>query len=374
MAMRNLYQILEIPQDADQATIRKSFKKLARKYHPDLNKKSDAEGRFKEVNAAYEVLGDETRRNHYDTFGEASLKPGFNAENARGWRHGSGGFDPGGFGGFSGFDGGGINIDDLLNSFGGRSFNRGQRRPQAQPVVTRGADMEQTLRCSLNDLISAEKKVVTIRRPAACTGCAGVGGTGRQQCPVCAGSGKTTIGTLNYPCAGCSGSGNRFQDECATCEGTGRVMNEGRLKIKLPAGVANGQTIRIRGKGADGKEGGKPGDLLLCVAIDQHPWFERDGANLRLDVPLTIHEAMAGTTVEVPTLSGRLRVKVPPGTMSGQQIRIKNKGLPKKSGKSGSLFLVLQPSPPKTDDAEALSLAQSMDEFYIEAPRGHWKE
>jgi molecular chaperone DnaJ len=370
--VRNLYDILGIPKEADQATIRKAFKKQARKYHPDLNKDRGADERFKGVNAAYEVLGDESRRNLYDTFGEASLKQGFNPDAARQWRQAQGG-GGGGFGGFSGFGGGGgIDIDELLNAFGGRPFSRGQRQTRTRSPVQRGADIEQTLSCTLDDLISGEKKVVAIRRPSACGDCAGQGGTGRQRCPVCSGSGKTTVGPLTYPCVACSGSGSRFQDECATCEATGRTMSDERLKVKVPAGVRDGQTVRIRGKGAEGQHGGKPGDLLLAVAIDAHPWFERREDNLRLTVPLTIHEAMAGASVEVPTLTGRIRVKVPPGSVAGQQMRIKERGLPKKNGKRGSMYLVLQPATPDVASEEALRVAEELDAFYTDNPRSSW--
>ena len=372
--MRDLYRILGIGRDADQATIRKAFKKLARKYHPDLNKDPKAADRFKEINTAYEVLGDEARRNAYDTFGEASLKPGFDSRQARQWREAAGGFGGGGFGG-GGFGGGGfgggmggLDIDELLKNFGGRSR---QQAPRPRPP-SKGADIEQILRCTLEQLVAGEGLVVTVRRPASCGTCRGSGGTGRERCGACSGSGSKKIGPVTFPCVACSGAGHRFQEECSPCEGTGRAMKEENLKVRLPPGVQDGQTIRLKGKGAEGKKQALPGDLLLAVQIQRHSLYERDGSSLRLSVPLTIHEAMAGAQLKVPTLHGAIKVKIPAEATAGQQMRIKGRGLPLKGGKMGDLYLVLQPTPPPSDK-KALKLAKSLDSFYAAELREDWE-
>jgi len=364
--VKDLYKLLGIGRDADQATIRKAFKKLARKYHPDLNKDKGAADRFKEINTAYEVLGDEQRRNAYDTFGEASLKPGFDPGRARQWREAAGGFG-GGFGGGGGL--GGIDIEEILKNFGSRQRTSSAR---PRPAPTRGADIEQPLRCTLEQLVAGDGMTVTIRRPAACDTCSGKGGEGRQRCGACSGTGAKKIGPVTFPCVACSGAGHRFKDECDTCEGTGRTMKEEHLKVRVPAGVQDGQTIRLRGKGAEGKKRGTAGDLLLAVHIQRHKWFERDGADLRLCVPLTVHEAMGGTQIKVPTLHGTIKVKIPENTTSGQQMRIKNRGLPKKGGKRGDLYLVLQPSPPESSP-QSLKLAEAMESLYPGDVRADWE-
>ena len=371
--MRDLYTILGIAKDADQATIRKAYKKLARKYHPDLNKDAGADERFKEVNTAYEVLSDEQRRNLYDTFGAESLKQGFNADAARQWRQatGGGGFGGGGFGG-GGF-GGGMNIDDLLNAFGGRFSGGSGPRPHARPPPPqKAADIEQTLTCTIEDLLSREKKLVSVRRPSACSDCGGRGGTGKHTCPACAGTGRTKVGTVHFPCVACSGAGHRFSMECETCEGTGRTMSEERFKVSIPPGLMDGQTIRLRGKGAHGQNGNPPGDLLLNLHVERHPIYERDGAHLRLHVPLSICEALEGTKIKVPTPDGAIRVTIPPNAQSGTTMRIKGRGLPKDKTSRGDLYLVMQPQPPNTSEEEAITLAKQLDKFYTADLRADW--
>ena len=371
--MRDLYTILGIERDADQATIRKAYKKLARKYHPDLNKDSGADDRFKEVNTAYEILSNEQRRNQYDTFGEDSLRQGFNPDAARQWRQaaGRGGFGGGDFGG-GGF-GGGMNIDDLLNAFGGRFGGGGPRPSSAPQAPQKAADIEQVLCCTIEDLLSGDKQLVEVRRPSTCSDCGGRGGAGKHDCPACAGTGRTKVGTVHFPCVACSGAGHRFQMECETCVGTGRTMNEERFKVAIPPGLADGQTIRLRGKGAHGQNGQPPGDLLLNILIEDHPLYQRDGTNLKLRVPLTISEAMFGTKIKVPTPDGDIRVTIPAGTTPGSSMRIRGRGLPKDKSTRGDLHLVMAPEPPVTDAAEAEAIAAALDQFYASPLRSEWE-
>ncbi len=370
--MRDLYSILGISKDADQASIRKAYKQLARKYHPDLNKDAGADDRFKEVTTAYEVLSDEQRRSLYDTFGAESLKQGFNPDAARQWRQatGGGGFGGGGFGG-GGF-GGGVNIDDLLNAFGGR-FNGGRGRGPGRPPPPppKGADVEQALNCTIEDALGDEPIVVEVRRPSPCGDCGGRGGSGKHSCPACAGTGRTKVGEVHFPCVACSGAGHRFQAECSTCEGTGRTMNEERLKVRLPPGVTQGQTIRLRGKGGTGVNGAPPGDLLLSVQFEAHDQYEHDGANLRLIVPLTILEAIEGGKIKVPTPDGPIRVNIPAGTESGTVMRIKGRGLPRSKDQRGDLHLVMQVVPPQANE-DVLEHARALEELYPAHPRSDW--
>lgn len=365
--MRDLYEVLGVPKDADQASIRKSFKKLAREFHPDLNKDPKAADRFKEVSAAYEVLGDEGKRSLYDEFGEVSLKPGFDADQARRYKSQfrGGPSGPGGFGGF----GGGVDIEEILGSFFGGGGPRGPSGGfgggRAGPAA--GADIESNLRISLLDVIKGRTETITVRRPGRCGTCNGEGGTGKATCMRCGGMGHTRMGpgfgNFQVPCDDCGGSGTTFAQECVRCAGTGRTMTTENLKVHIPPGVAEGQVIRLRGKGGEGQRGGPAGDLLLAVEIAPHPLLERDGSDLILEVPLTIAEAMRGGRIEVPTPDGPVRVNVPAGATSGQRLRLRGKGVPTAGGR-GDLYLVLRPTPPARKDAEAIKLAEALDPLY----------
>ena len=365
--MRNLYDVLGVPRDADQASIRKAFKKLARENHPDLNKDDPKKAdRFKEVSAAYEVLGDEEKRGLYDEFGEMSLQPGFDADKARQWQGMGGGFGGGGFGG-GGFGGGGVSMEDLFGSlFGGGMGGRARSRGPG-----RGRHIQADLRVSIPDLVQGRAQTIEFRRPASCEACDGQGGTGRKTCPGCGGQGHRMIGRgMALPCEQCGGDGFVFEDECGVCGTTGRTMKHERLKVRVPEGAGDGQTIRLRGKGGAGQRGGPAGDLLLTVRVAEHPRLVQRGHDLELEVPLTISEAILGARIPVPTPDGTtLKVTVPAGTASGQRLRLKGKGLPKAKGLRGDLYLVLRPTPPSSDDPKLEELARELDGFYTEDVR-----
>jgi molecular chaperone DnaJ len=362
--MRNLYEVLGVGKTADQAEIKKAYKKLARQYHPDLNKDPKAAERFKEVSAAYEVLEDESKRAAYDEFGEASLSSGFNADQARAWKSRSGQPFPGGFGG--GGMGGGFDVDDLFGSLFGA-----QQRAQRRPSRSRGADIEATLQIDFLDAVRGTETLVQVRRPAKCDVCHGEGGTGRKQCPTCNGSGRVQFEQLGMsgvvPCDDCGGTGSVYEAECSNCAGTGRVMAEERLKVKIPAGVEANQVIRLRGKGGEGRNGGPPGDLLLTIAVRPHPFLRRDGLDLEMDVPITFAEALEGGPIEVPTAAGgTVRVNVPKGARNGQKLRLKGKGV----RDEGDLYLVLRPTTPKSNGApEAQAIAEQLKSLYDEDVR-----
>lgn len=376
--MRDLYEALGVARDADQAEIRKSFKKLARQYHPDLNQDPKAAERFKEVSAAYEVLGDESRRALYDEFGETSLRPGFDADQARAFKA-RGGF--GGFGGFAsgagGNFGGGrtVTFEDLFGDLfgqgrgggggfgGGPGFSSSARRGPA-----RGTDLEGTLKLSLLDVVHGTSAPFAFRRPGHCEVCSGEGGTGKQTCTRCGGLGRIRMGGGSFgdamlPCDACGASGSTFASECAACAGTGRATRDEHLKVRVPPGVEEGQVIRLRGKGGEGQKGGPAGDLLLTVHIERHPFLEREGADLVMEVPISIAEAVKGGRIEVPTPDGPVRVNLPAGAASGQRLRLRGKGVPTSGGR-GDLYLLLRPTPPKGDDPELLKLAEGLDAFY----------
>ena len=366
--MRDLYSVLGVDRRADQAEIRKAFKKLARQFHPDLNKEPAAADRFKEVTAAYEVLGDEERRPLYDEFGEVSLKPGFDANRAKQFRRGGGG-GMGGFGrggrpdmdfGWGGpGGGGGVEFDDVLGSL----FGGGARRARG-PQPAKGPDVETTLRLDLIEVLRGHSVTVTIRRPTSCAPCGGAGGTGKVACARCGSTGRIAYGNgLQIPCDVCGGPGFTFSAECPVCAGTGRTMSEEHLKVRIPAAIEDGAVMRLRGKGGEGRLGGPAGDLLLTIDVDEHAFLRREGQDLFMDVPLTVREAVEGGFIEVPTLDGKVRVKVPAGVGSGRRLRVRGKGVGE-GAERGDLFLELRPTVPTRTDPEAVRIAALLDTYY----------
>jgi len=307
--MRNLYDVLGVKKTDDAATIKKSFKQLAKKYHPDVSKEPKAEERFKEINAAYAVVGDDKRRADYDEFGEASLQQGFNADQARAYSRMGGGMPPG-------YGGGAVDIDDLLGSLFGQGAFRGSAFQGFDPSGGRrarrprkGRDLRASITLDLLDAIRGGEVPISV----------GGGGDSR------------------------------------------------RLNVKTPAGVKDGQTIRLRGQGEPGPSGA--GDILLEIKVREHPRLSRDGDNLVMDVPITFAESLLGGAVTVPTPWGDVKVKVPAGASSGARLRLKGKGVKTKGG-AGDLYLVLRPTPPSEvppEDAEAL--AESLAALYSDDVR-----
>ncbi len=373
--MKNPYETLGVARDADQAAIRKAFKALARKYHPDVNKDPAAEPRFKEISAAYDVLGDEQKRAQFDEFGEASLGSGFDADKARAWRNMGGDFGGGGRSNGSARRGG-VSFEDFFGgsgfgAFGG--FGGGGPAGRGGAVARgRGADIEGRVRVSFLDAVRGGQVGITIRRPAACATCKGEGGTGRTACKACAGSGRRNLRQMGMTalvmCDECGGEGATYAEECATCGGTGRIQDARNLSVTVPAGVESGQVIRLRGQGGEGRQGGPAGDLLLSITVDEHPLLRREGRDLEMDLPVRLAEAVGGATVEVPTPTGRLRVKVPPGSANGQRLRLTGRGV-QQPGSPGDLYLVLRPVMPPSTDADAVELARRLDALTEADPR-----
>jgi molecular chaperone DnaJ len=367
--MRNLYEVLSVAKDADQATIRKAFRKLARQHHPDVSKDPGAERRFKEINAAYQVLSDEERRSQYDEFGEASLQTGFDAKQARSWKSASRNM-PGGmpFPGFtSGGDEGGVDLEDLLSGlFSGQGRWSSTRR---STTPRRGAELEASATIDFLTAVRGGEILLGLRRPGPCKACGGEGGTGRHTCAACQGSGQILQNRMGLRaavlCEECAGSGEVFTQECPVCAGSGRTQENRRIRVHVPAGVGDGSTIRLRGQGGEGGPGGVPGDLLVTVAVEPHAFLRRNGQDLEMDLPLTVGEATAGASVTVPTPEGELKVRIPPGSGTGTRMRLKNRGVPSIDGRpGGDLYLVLRPTVPSEPSEEAVRLAKEMDQHY----------
>jgi molecular chaperone DnaJ len=367
--MKDLYSVLGVSKDADQAHIKKAFKTLARKFHPDVNKDPGASDRFKEITAAYEVLGDEQKRGLYDEFGEASLRAGFDADQARAYRNMGGGFPPPGAGGggpgagfpFPGGPGGGFGFEDLFSGL----FTRGGAG--ARPTAARaagGADVEGHVEISLLDAVRGAEIPLQVRRPGPCPTCHGEGGTGRRTCAACGGTGRRAVRQFGLnalvQCEECAGAGVTYAEECPTCGGTGRVRELVTLNVRIPPGVESGQTLRLRGQGGEGRGGGPAGDLLLTVRVKEHPLLRRKGKDLEMDLPVRLAEAIGGASVEVPTPTGRVRVKVPPGSNNGLRLRVAGRGVQDRTA-PGDLFLVLRPVLPNIHDPETVALAAQLD-------------
>ncbi len=363
MAAKDLYAVLGVARTATADEIRKAYRKLARRHHPDVNPgNQQAEERFKEISHAYEVLSDPEKRKLYDQFGMEGLQAGFDAGQAgtfrRGTRRRQPGaeefFSQGGFGQYSSFD------DLFADALGGA------RRSVRQS----GEDAEASVEISLLDAIRGVSTQLSIKRPEACHTCGGSGNDPSSQtaCPECKGQGQVQMGrgpiAFARTCPRCSGSGQIGTRSCTACNGRGETSHHERLTVHIPPGVDTGSRVRVAGKGTAG-HGGPPGDLYIVVHVRPHPLLERRGKDLYLDVPVTIGEAALGATITVPTPDGDVRVKVPPGSQSGKQLRIRGHGVPAlKSGERGDLFIRVMVQVPVDASEKVRDSIQALEAAY----------
>jgi molecular chaperone DnaJ len=320
MAARpDYYKTLGVAKGATQDEIKKAYRKLARRYHPDRNEgDKDAEERFKAVQEAYDVLGDAEKRKQYDrgTGPFAAGGPGF------------GGFDPGSFAGGFG---------DILSDLFGRAGGAGGRaRPQGQP----GRDLETEVRISFEQSLEGAQVPLAVPTSAPCPTCRGTGarpGTSPTVCPQCQGRGVEAssqgLFSISQPCSRCGGSGTVIEDPCPTCQGTGSRATVKKYRVTIPPGVRDGSRVRLAGKGEPGRGGGPPGDLYVVTRVPESPVFKRKGDHVEVEVPLTIPEAIRGATIDVPTLNGVKKLRVPAGTRHGTLQRLRGEGPPKLGGK-----------------------------------------
>ncbi len=369
---KDYYKVLGVADNADHKEIAKAYRKLAKQYHPDANPGS--EERFKEISAAYEVLGDEAKRKEYDEVRRVGAAGNPFA--------GMAGGRPGAAGGF----GANFKVDDLGdllgNIFGrsGRTARGGPgvggagTRPGGGPsMAARGADLETSLHLSFLDAVNGLTTTVNVTSEVTCRTCHGNGsapGTAPTVCPVCGGRGVINdnqgLFSFSQPCQTCSGSGFKIEHPCTTCHGTGVEYASRQVKVRIPAGVEDGQRIRVKGRGGAGRNGGPAGNLLVVVRVDAHPVFGRRGRDLTVSAPVTFPEAALGTTISVPTLDKPVKLKVPAGTRSGRTFRVRGRGVPAGGSRpAGDLLVtvdVVVPShlTPEEKDAVA-SLAGLMD-------------
>ena len=321
---RDYYEVLGVEKNAYDGEIKKAYRKLAMKYHPDQNPGDHtAEEKFKEINEAYEVLSDADKRARYDQFGFAGVDPNYGA--------GTGGGFNGGFGGFDGFDLGSIFGD----FFGGGASSGGQRRSGP----TRGQNLGVEIEVTFEEAAFGCEKEISYGRVEPCSTCSGSGckpGTQPETCSRCGGRGTIrtqqnfmgmTMQSEN-PCPTCGGKGKLIKEPCTVCKGKGKVRRNKTVKVNVPAGIDNGQSFRLRGEGNCGSNGGPSGDVLVTVTVKPHALFERDGANVLCEMPITFTQAALGAEIEVPTLDGKVRYNIPEGTQTGTTFRLKGKGIP----------------------------------------------
>ncbi|MEV7614857.1 molecular chaperone DnaJ [Streptomyces sp. NPDC089799] len=366
---KDYYKVLGVPKDATEAEIKKAYRKLAREFHPDANKgDSAAEERFKEISEANDVLGDPKKRKEYDEaralFGNGGFRPGPGAGGQFNFDLGDlfGGAQGGGTGG--GFGGG---IGDM---FGGL-FNRGGPGPGARTQPRRGQDIESEVTLSFTEAVDGATVPLRMSSQAPCKACSGTGdknGTPRV-CPTCVGTGQVSRGSgggfsLTDPCADCKGRGLIAETPCEVCNGSGRARSSRTMQVRIPAGVTDGQKIRLRGKGAPGERGGPAGDLYVVVHVDAHPVFGRKDDNLTVTVPVSFAEATLGGEIRVPTLGGPpVTLKLPQGTPNGRTMRARGKGAVRKDGTRGDLLVTVEVTVP----AELSDKAREALETYRDA-------
>ncbi|ARK29313.1 molecular chaperone DnaJ [Halalkalibacter krulwichiae] len=315
MSKRDYYEVLGVDQNASVDEVKKAYRKLARKYHPDVNKEADATDKFKEVKEAYDTLSDPQKKAHYDQFGHTDPNQGF--------------------GGAGDFGGGFGDIFDMFFGGGGR------RNPNAP---RQGADLQYTMTLEFKEAVFGKDTEIEIPREETCNTCTGSGakpGTKPETCSHCGGAGQLNV-EQNTPfgrvvnrrvCHHCDGTGKFIKNKCTTCGGKGKVRKRKKISVKVPAGIDHGQQLRVSGQGEAGVNGGPPGDLYVVFNVKTHEFFDRDGDDIYCEMPLTFAQVALGDEIEVPTLSGKVKLKIPAGTQTGTNFRLRGKGVPNVHGR-----------------------------------------
>jgi molecular chaperone DnaJ len=379
MAKEDFYKILGVKRDAKPEEIKKAYRRLARKYHPDVNPgDKSAEERFKQMSEAFDVLSDPKKRTVYDRFGEysdnlanAAARGAGPSTYTRGTPFDFSGFD---FGGATTADSGGSSSfrDIFADLFSGGKAEREPPRPQPQ----RGAEIEMPLSLSFEEAITGLTTNITVNRSEQCSRCHGAGDTGGSvsQCPTCKGTGQVQKagGRLRFTqeCPDCAGTGKR-RPPCSLCKGKGVLPRTETVKVRIPAGVDTGSRVRIPGKGQGGRLGAPPGDLFIITNVGRHQYFTRKGDNIYVTVPITVPEAALGAKIEVPTVTGKAQLRIPPGTQSGQKFRLRRRGAPslRDPNVHGDQFVEAQVVLPKVISEETKELLRKFGQMNTENPR-----
>lgn len=362
---RDYYEVLGVSKGASDDEIKKAYRKLAKKYHPDMNPgDKEAEAKFKEVNEAYSILSDKEKRARYDQFGHAGVDPNY----------GAGG--PGG--GFGGFDMGDIDLGDIFGSFFGGGFGGfgggGQRRNGPQ----KGESLRANLTITFEEAAFGCEKEINLNRTEECDACHGSGcepGTTAETCPDCRGTGVVRVQqrtggfafSSTAPCSRCRGTGKIIHSPCKSCGGSGSVKKSKRITVTIPAGIDDGQAISLRGQGNAGKNGGPAGDLIVGVRVKPHPQFRRDGTTVLYEQPVSFFQAAMGAELEIPTIDGKVKYTLPAGTQPGTTFRLRGKGIPELRGRGrGDQYVTVRvqvPTSLNSEQKEALrAFAQTMGE------------
>ena len=356
MNKKDYYEVLGVSKDATDDEIKSAFRKLAKQYHPDISKEANAEEKFKEVQEAYEVLGDENKRKQYDQFGHAAF------EGAQGF---------GGAGGYGGFDASGFDFGDIFDNIFGGGFGGFSGGSSARSSARQGDDKLVRIRLTFEEAIFGCEKDIKIDVSEKCDDCHGKGGTGEKTCPDCHGSGTTTteqrtlFGTFmsKTTCRKCNGKGKIYDSTCSSCRGTGRVMNHKTITINVPSGVDTGTRLVIPEKGEAGINGGPNGDLYIEFAVEPHKLYSRDGDDIYLKVPITITEAILGTKKEIPTIYGNVKLTIPAGTNTGDKQRIKGKGIENSKRRTkGDMYIIMDVRIPEKISKEQKRLFEELEE------------
>ena len=358
---RDYYEVLRVSKDADDAAIKKAYRALAKKYHPDMNPgDAEAEKKFKEASEAYAVLSDAEKRRQYDQFGHAAFEGG-----------------AGGAGGFGGFDFNGADFGDIFGDIFGDLFGGGGRRGgRANNGPMKGANIRKSIRITFEEAVFGCKKELEVILKDPCTTCGGTGakpGTSPETCPKCGGKGQVVYTSQSFfgtvqnvqTCPNCGGSGKVIKEKCTSCSGTGYTSSKKKIEVTIPAGIDNGQSVRIREKGEPGTNGGPRGDLLVEVNVSRHPIFQRQDMHIFSTVPISFAQAALGGDVKIQTVDGAVIYNVKPGTKTDTKVRLKGKGVPslRNSAVRGDHYVTLVIQTPEKLSAEAKEALRRFDEL-----------
>lgn len=361
MAKRDYYDVLGVDKNASEAEIKSAFRKLAKKYHPDVCKDADGAEKFKEAQEAYSVLSDKDKKAKYDQFGHSAF-------DNNGYSNAGAGFDYGNFDFSSIFDdifGGGFS-----SPFGG--FGSGARNTNAK---TKGADVEYTMDVTFEEAAFGAKKEINIELNDTCEYCSGKGGTGEETCSECGGRGfvisetRTLLGTIQTKttCPKCSGNGIRFSKECSYCNGKGHLKSKKKIEITIPKGINTGEQLKLSGKGEAGRNGGPNGDIYIEINVKKHAIYKRDGLDIYVDLPVTFTDLTLGTTKEINTLTGTVNLKIKEGSQPEDILRIKGKGIQSDSwGRDGDFYVVLKLIIPRKLSREQKKILTELSETDLE--------
>ena len=360
MNKRDYYEILGVDKNASEAEIKSAFRKLAKKYHPDVSKEPDAAEKFKEAQEAYAVLSDSNKRSQYDQFGHSAFQ--------------------GGSSGAQGFDFGDFDFSDIFEDLFGGSFGFGSRKKSR---ATRGEDSLVRMNLSFEEAVFGTKKDIKLDVSSKCDKCDGKGGHGEKTCPTCNGSGYETINQRTMfgvfqsrsVCHTCNGTGHTFDSKCSKCHGTGSVKETKTIEVKIPAGVDTGNRLRLAGKGDAGLNGGPNGDIYIEFVVKSHPLFERDDNDIYLRLPITITEAILGTKIDIPTLDGSVKLSIPAGSSTGDKHRLKGKGISNINGYGkGDMYVIIDVIVPKKLSKEQKDLVDKLSKTNLDDNRKEIKK